>query len=298
MSNPNAAQAPVTVVGLGLMGQALAAAFLGNGHPTTVWNRSAAKADDLVAKGAVLAPSVKDAVEASPLIVICVSDYDAVSALLDPVADSLKGRTLVNMTSASSGQARGMAKWAEENGVGAYVDSAIMAIPPAIATDEALLLYCGPKAAFDEHEETLKAVAPAGTTYLGDNHGLAALYDVSLLTMMWGVENSFLHGAALLGTAGVKATDFLPMAKALAEMSLGFIEAYAAQIDASDWHAEDATIDTHVDAMDHLLEESKVLGVDTVWPTAIASLGRRAIAEGRGPSGYAAMVEVFRKPSA
>lgn len=298
MSNPNAAQAPVTVVGLGLMGQALAAAFLGNGHPTTVWNRSAAKADDLVAKGAVLAPSVKDAVEASPLIVICVSDYDAVSALLDPVADSLKGRTLVNMTSASSGQARGMAKWAEENGVGAYVDSAIMAIPPAIATDEALLLYCGPKAAFDEHEETLKAVAPAGTTYLGDNHGLAALYDVSLLTMMWGVENSFLHGAALLGTAGVKATDFLPMAKALAEMSLGFIEAYAAQIDASDWHAEDATIDTHVDAMDHLLEESKELGVDTVWPTAIASLGRRAIAEGRGPSGYAAMVEVFRKPSA
>ncbi|MFD0853266.1 NAD(P)-binding domain-containing protein, partial [Actinomadura adrarensis] len=32
-------RAPVTVVGLGPMGAAMAAAFLANGHPTTVWNR-------------------------------------------------------------------------------------------------------------------------------------------------------------------------------------------------------------------------------------------------------------------
>ena len=298
MSNPNAAQAPVTVVGLGLMGQALAAAFLGNGHPTTVWNRSAAKADELVAKGAVLAPSVKDAVEASPLVVICVSDYDAVHELLDPVVGSLEGRTLVNMTSASSSQARGTSKWAVENKVGAYVESAIMAIPPDVATDAAILLYSGPKAAFDEHEQTLKAVAPAGTRYLGEDHGLAALHDVALLTMMWGIENSFLHGVALLGTAGVKATEYLPLAKALGEMSLGFNEAYAAQIDSGDWPAEDSTIDTHVDAMDHLLDESKELGVNTEWPALITALGKRAIAEGHGPASYAAMVEVFRKPSA
>ncbi|MCE6999013.1 NAD(P)-binding domain-containing protein [Saccharothrix sp. S26] len=297
MSNPNAAQAPVTVIGLGLMGQALAAAFLGNGHPTTVWNRSAHKADELVGKGAVLAPSVKDAIEASPLVVICVSDYDSVHELLDPVEGSLAGRTLVNMTSASSSQARGMAKWAEGK-VGAYIDSAIMAIPPGIATDEAIMLYCGPKSAFDQHAETLKVLAPAGTTYLGEDHGLASLHDVSLLTMMWGVENSFLHGVALLGTAGVKATEYLPLAKALAVMTLGFIEAYAEQIDSGDWPAEDSTIDTHVDAMDHLLDESRELGVNTEWPALITALGKRAIAEGHGPASYAAMVEVFRKPSA
>lgn len=298
MSNPNAAQAPVTVIGLGLMGQALAAAFLGNGHPTTVWNRSAHKADELVSKGAVLAPSVKDAIEASPLVVICVSDYDSVHELIDPVVGSLEGRTLVNMTSASSSQARGMSKWAAEHNVGTYIDSAIMAIPPGIATDEAIMLYCGPRSAFDEHAQTLKVLAPAGSTYLGEDHGLAALHDVSLLTMMWGVENSFLHGVALLGTAGVKATEYLPLAKALAEMSLGFIEAYAAQIDSGDWPAEDSTIDTHVDAMDHLLDESKELGVNTEWPALITALGKRAIAEGHGPASYAAMVEVFRKPSA
>ncbi|MFD0851664.1 NAD(P)-binding domain-containing protein, partial [Actinomadura adrarensis] len=45
----------VTVLGLGSMGSALAATLLDQGHPTTVWNRSADKAKPLVDKGARLA---------------------------------------------------------------------------------------------------------------------------------------------------------------------------------------------------------------------------------------------------
>ncbi len=298
MSNPNAAPAPVTVIGLGLMGQALAAAFLKNGHPTTVWNRSAAKADALVSQGAVLAPSVKDAVEAGPLVVICVSDYDAVHELLDPLEGSLEGRTLVNMTSASSSQARNTSKWAVDRKVGAYIDSAIMAIPPAIGTEEAILLYSGPKPAFDEHEETLKAIAPEGTLHLDEDPGVASLYDVALLGVMWSVENAFLHGAALLGTAGVKATAFLPLAKALAEMTGGFLDAYAQQIDDGEYPADDATITTHILAMEHLVDESKELGVNTELPELIKVFGKRAMAAGHANLSYAAMIEQFRKPSA
>ena len=43
---------PVTVIGLGPMGRAMAAAFLAAGQPTTVWNRTAGKADELLARGA------------------------------------------------------------------------------------------------------------------------------------------------------------------------------------------------------------------------------------------------------
>lgn len=42
----------VTVIGLGQMGSALAATLLEQGHPTTVWNRSAQKAQPLVERGA------------------------------------------------------------------------------------------------------------------------------------------------------------------------------------------------------------------------------------------------------
>src|SRR5690606_37575949 len=82
----------VTVLGLGLMGRALAGAFLRDGHPTTVWNRTVEKAGDLVGQGARLAASPGEAVAAAPLTVICVSDHDAVLGLLDRLGGDLGGR--------------------------------------------------------------------------------------------------------------------------------------------------------------------------------------------------------------
>ncbi|MEU2112284.1 NAD(P)-binding domain-containing protein [Streptomyces sp. NPDC019507] len=69
--------APVTVLGLGVMGSALAAAVLGAGHHVTVWNRSPAKAGPLVARGAV-GRHPADAAAASPPLVVCLLADDAV----------------------------------------------------------------------------------------------------------------------------------------------------------------------------------------------------------------------------
>jgi 3-hydroxyacyl-CoA dehydrogenase len=54
----------VTVIGLGSMGTAVAEAFIGAGHPTTVWNRTPYKAAPLTAKGAIHAEAIEDAVAA------------------------------------------------------------------------------------------------------------------------------------------------------------------------------------------------------------------------------------------
>nr|BFE84359.1 hypothetical protein GCM10020093_069600 [Planobispora longispora] len=97
---------PVTVIGLGLMGQALAGAFLRGGHPTTVWNRTASKADKLAAEGARPAPTAADALRASPLTIVCVTDYRAVHELLGADDAALDGTTLINLTSGTSAQAR------------------------------------------------------------------------------------------------------------------------------------------------------------------------------------------------
>ncbi len=138
MSTPlhsTAGPATVTVLGLGRMGSALAAAFLAAGHSTTVWNRTPGKADELAARGARHAGSVAEAVAAAPLVVVCVADDEAVHQLLDPLDGALAGRTLVNLTTGTSAQARANAAWAKERGA-AFLDGAIMAVyrrtsPPA-----------------------------------------------------------------------------------------------------------------------------------------------------------------------
>ncbi|MEU7829757.1 NAD(P)-binding domain-containing protein [Nonomuraea sp. NPDC049129] len=281
----------VTVIGLGLMGQALAGAFLRGGYSTTVWNRTAAKAEHLAAQGAKVADSVRDAVLAGPLVVVCVSDYEAVHTLLDPLGEELDGRVLVNLTSGTSLGARETAEWVTRQG-GAYLDGAIMATPAAVGA-EAVLLYSGPRSAFDLHESALRSLG-AGTTYLGDDHGLSALYDVAVLSLMWNILNGFLQGAALLGAAGVDATAFAPIASKGIETVNGWVSAYARQIDDGAYPAVDSTIDTHLAAMEHLIHESESLGVNAELPRFIKALTDRAVADGHGGSGYAAMIEQFR----
>lgn len=293
--NNDTDRTPVTVLGLGLMGRALAAAFLRDGYPTTVWNRTAAKADALVAQGATLAATPAEAVAAAPLVVVCVSDQASVRAVLDPAGAALDGRTVVNLSSGTSEEARGTAGAAARHGA-AYLSGAIMAVPDSIGTADALLVYSGPRTLFDRHEPVLRSLG-AGTSHLGDDHGLAALNEVAVLGVMWSVLNGFLQGAALLGAAGVDAATFAPLAKAGIETVAGWVPDYARQIDDGDRAPLDATIDTHLTTMRHLIDESEALGVSTELPALIKTLADRAVAAGHGGDGYAAMIDRFREPS-
>jgi 3-hydroxyisobutyrate dehydrogenase-like beta-hydroxyacid dehydrogenase len=286
---------PVTVIGLGLMGQALAGAFLAAGHPTTVWNRTAAKAGSLVERGAQLAASARAAVQASPLVIVCVTDATATREILEPLADALEGRVVVNLTSGTSTDARAVAAWAAEQGT-PYLHGAIMAAPPAIGTTDAVLVYSGAQPAFDVHESALRRLSP-NTIHLGADPGLASLYEMAMLAVMWGVLDGFLHAAALLGTAQVAVTSFTPfMNRTIAGMA-DWTDAYAEQIDTGSYPGDDSTIDTHLAAMAHLLDESASLGISTELPAFVQRLAERAVAEGRGGDSYAAMIDQFRKPA-
>ncbi|WP_369696743.1 NAD(P)-binding domain-containing protein [Streptomyces sp. XD-27] len=183
MHASTSAPAPVTVLGLGAMGQSLAAAFLAGGHPTTVWNRSAGKDEELVAKGARRAATAAEAVAAGPLTVVCMTDYDASQAVLEPLADTLRGRTLVNLTSDTPQRAREAARWAAEAGID-YVDGSIMVPTPVIGLPEALILFSGGQSAFETHEPTLRALA-GNLPFLGTEPGLSAVYDLAMLNVFY-----------------------------------------------------------------------------------------------------------------
>ncbi|MBE1531063.1 imine reductase family protein [Actinomadura algeriensis] len=137
----------------------------------------------------------------------------------------------------------------------------------------------------------------AGTSHLGDDHGLASLNEVAVLGVMWSVLNGFLQGAAVLGAAGVDASVFAPAAKIGVETVAGWLPGYARQIDAGAYPPLDATIDTHLTTMRHLVDESAALGVSTELPALVKALADRAVAAGHGGDGYAALIEQFRKPS-
>ncbi|GAB2451132.1 NAD(P)-binding domain-containing protein [Streptosporangium sandarakinum] len=283
----------MTVIGLGLMGRALAGAFLRAGHPTTVWNRTTSKADRLVAEGARPAPTVGDALGASSLTIICVTDYQAMYELLGASDGELDGKTLVNLTSGDSTQAREAARWAAQRGAH-YLDGAIMAIPSAIGTAEAVILHSGPQPDFEAYRPTLDALGTV--TYLGADHGLASLYDVAGLAMMWSVLNAWLQGTALLRTAGVDAATYAPFARQIAATVAEWLPGYAEQIDSGSFPAEVSALETDARAMAHLIEESEAVGVNAELPKLIKAMADRSIAAGHGGEQYPVLIEEFSRP--
>ncbi|MBK8795812.1 MAG: NAD(P)-dependent oxidoreductase [Anaerolineales bacterium] len=61
-------------IGLGIMGQGMAANLLNAGFPLTVWNRTVTRMQDLVGQGAHAGASPADVAERSDIVVICVND--------------------------------------------------------------------------------------------------------------------------------------------------------------------------------------------------------------------------------
>ncbi|MEU4448365.1 hypothetical protein AB0K14_21300 [Actinosynnema sp. NPDC050801] len=168
-----------------------------------------------------------------------------------------------------------------------------MGMPQDIGA-EALVLYSGPRSAFEAHEEVLRVLGEP--VYLGADHGLSTLYAGAGVSLMWSVLNGFLHGAALLGAAGVRASAFVPFARRNITTAAGWLAGYAEQVDEGAYPGADATIDSHLAAMGYLVRESEAGGVNAELPRFIAGLAGRAVADGRGGDGYAAMIELFRTP--
>ncbi|MFJ9113464.1 NAD(P)-dependent oxidoreductase [Streptomyces sp. NPDC102283] len=287
---------PVTVAGLGLMGSALAAAFTGQGHPTTVWNRTPAKCAPLVEQGATAAGTVADAVTASPVVILCLSDYEAVRGVLEPVREHLAGRVLVNLTSGTPQEARETAAWAAEQGA-RYLDGAIMAIPQLVGSPDGLFFYAGDAEAFTTHEQTLRVLG-GNTLHLGADHGLPSLYDVALLGMMWSALGGYIQAVALVGSEGISAQDFLAFSgQWLDHVVSPMLPDLAREMDERAYGDDTSSLHVNKDAIAHLVETGRAQGVGTDMALPMQALIERRIAQGHGSDGLASLVELLRNPS-
>ena len=120
----------ITVVGLGLMGTALANALLSAGHDITVWNRTRGKMEPLVSAGARGARSLGDAMQMSPVVLISVSNYEMTFQLFgtEETVGNLDGRSVVQLSSGTPAQAADSEAWFIDRGAG-YLDGAILGDP-------------------------------------------------------------------------------------------------------------------------------------------------------------------------
>lgn len=282
----------ISIIGLGAMGHALATAFLSGDHRVTLWNRTPGKAADLVARGAREATSLQEAIGASELVVMCVLDYAVADALIETAGPALAGRTFANLTNGTPARARTTAARVAALG-GNYLDGGIMAIPPMIGGEHAFILYSGDEAAFARHEDAFAVLGQP--VHLGADAGLASLYDLALLSGMYGLFSGFLHALALVRSGGVSAESFAPMLGSWVGAMMEALPDFAARIDSGD-HARDAmsNLAMQTTAVENILTASREQGVDGALLAPLLPLMRRRIEDGFGADEVSGLFELIR----
>jgi len=146
----------VGMIGLGLMGKPMAANLLKAGFSLVVWNRTGAKAEELVRAGAKLAGTPREAAAASDVLLTIVSDPPALEAVLwgdmGALAGLRRGSTYIDSSTVAPVLARRIAAACAERGV-EFLDAPVTGGTWGAEKGELVFMVGG-------KQETLEGVAP------------------------------------------------------------------------------------------------------------------------------------------
>ncbi|MGW0946395.1 NAD(P)-dependent oxidoreductase [Streptomyces sp. NPDC002623] len=291
MTHHTVEKTPVTLLGLGAMGTALARAWLAAGHPLTVWNRTPARAAALATEGARVADSAAEAVAAGTLIVVCLLDDASVDEVL--AGADLAGKDLVNLTTSTPAEAR--ARVEPVRGRGArYLDGGIMAVPPMIGVPGAgsYVFYSGSRELFEQHRDTLSV--PAATAYVGVDAGFAALHDVALLSAMYGMFAGAAHAFALIRKEEIDPASLAPLLAGWLVAMAPAVHQTAAQLRSGDYtQGVVSNLAMQVAGTPTFLNTAEEQGVSPELLRPYFDLMRRRLAEGSGAEDLTGVVDLL-----
>jgi 3-hydroxyisobutyrate dehydrogenase-like beta-hydroxyacid dehydrogenase len=284
----------ISVIGLGAMGSALARALLRDGHKVTVWNRTSAKAEPLVREGATLAPDPASALNASPVVLVCVTTYkatrDAFSA--PDVSPHLSGRVVVQLSSGTPQEAREMERWVQDSKA-EYLDGIVEVYPEQIGTPEAGILVAGAEATYQRSAPLLRSLA-GNLSYVGKKVGAANALGIALGSLLFGALLGSLHGVRIceveeldVGEFGSMLAEFMPTvgeaAKELAE-----------RVQEERYGESQATLQTAADGARHLLQHAHDSQINPNFPDYIVKTFQQGMNSGLGSEDLAALIKVLR----
>ncbi len=281
----------ITVLGLGPMGRAMTRVFLTNGHRVTVWNRTASKAAELTEAGARLAGAPAEAVAASELVVLSLTDYQVMYDILGTAGEALSGRVIVNLTSDTPQRSREAADWLAERGA-SLIAGGVMVPEAVVGTEHSFIYFSGPEADFRAHEPTLRLLGTPD--YLGTDPALAQLFYQAQMHMFLTALSAYLHSTALVGAAGITAGEFLPHAQRFADTFSSFLGEGARNIEAGTHPGELANAIMMGATAEHIEHTCEQSGVDTALAGVVRAQYRRLIDSGNGTQSWTGIYELIK----
>lgn len=281
------------MLGLGIMGAGMARRLLGAGFPLTVYNRTAAKAEALVADGARLAHTPREAARDADVIVSMVADDNASRSLFageNGALDALQsGAIVIESSTVSPEWIAELAKIAQAKGV-EVLDAPVTGSRPQAAAGELKFLVGGSDAALERARPVL-AVMSKSIVHVGPTGSGATLKLIN--NFLCGVQVIALaEGVAWMEKAGLNPDTAMQV---LTDGAAGspLVKGLSARMLSRDY-----TPQFHLELMrkdlDYSAKAAGRAGVELTTAAAARARFDRAIEAGLGQQDFSSVVETMR----
>ncbi len=282
----------VGFVGLGRMGLGMSRNLLKAGFPLMVWNRTAARAEPLVAEGAQLAATPAELAGGSDIIITCVSDTPDVEAvILGPggiLEGARPGSLVIDCSTISPSASRELAARLAGHGIG-MLDAPVSGGSEGAAKGTLSIMVGGSEADFRRALPVLQAMG-ANINHMGD-HGSGQT--TKLMNQILVVGNALAMSEALLfGQA-----SGIDLEKALEAVKTGAAGSWmlsfrGPQILQRDWRPG-FSVDLQQKDLRLVLEAADGLGTPLPGTSLIFQFYRTLQARGLGGEGNHALIKAL-----
>jgi 3-hydroxyisobutyrate dehydrogenase len=281
----------IAVLGLGLMGAAVALRLREQGFEVVGWNRSSRKARDLEGQGLATVGSAREAIERAQLVILMLSDAQAITETLFTVgtAGAIKDRTVLQMGTIAPAQSRDLATRVEADG-GEYLEVPVLGSLSEVRGGRLILMGGGEQALFERCLPVLSALGQ--DPRLIGQVGQGAALKLAMNQLIAGLTCSFSLSLGLVRAEGIEVGQFMDLLRGSALYAPTF----------------DKKLDKYLSheygkanfPLKHLLKDVRLFrsvvegtGMDTALITTIEAACIRALDQGYAEQDYSAVFEAL-----
>jgi 3-hydroxyisobutyrate dehydrogenase len=284
----------IGIIGIGMLGNAVALHLIDSGFEVTVYNRTKEKALQLKEKGAKISASPKEIAENSELVIIIVKDANAVKQISFEKNGIIEGNheklIVADMSTIDPLESKKISKKFLECKI-SKLDIPVMGGPNVAITGELVMMASGNKESFNHCKEILDTIA-SKVFFLGDS-GVAHSVKLAMNLQITMLALALSEGIMLVKKSNVDPKIFLEILNST-YFKTGMSEKKAYKMIEGKYDTTFTLANLKKD-ITTMTNTAKSLGIKLPMINKAEEMYENAIKEGFGNTDYTGIIEYLKK---
>ena len=284
----------IGIIGLGMLGNAVALHLIDSGFEVTAHNRTKEKTLESKGKGITIAESPKEVAENSELVIIVVKDADAVKQVSFENNGIINGNheklIVADMSTIDPSESKNISKQFNDSKI-TKLDIPVMGGPNVAITGDLVMMASGNKETFEKCKEVFDTIANK-VFFLGES-GVANSIKLAMNLQITMLALALSEGITLVKKSNVDPKIFLEILNST-YFKTGMSEKKAYKMIDSKYNTT-FTLSNLKKDITTITNASKSLGIELPMISKAEEVYENAIKEGFGDIDYTGIIEYLKK---